>query len=57
MLIMETESKSSAWYSTSEQWDDGLLDPRETRNFLGFSLAIVYNQPIKGAEWFGVFRT
>jgi len=57
MLIMEAESKSSAWYSTSEQWDDGLLDPRETRNFLGFSLAIVYNQPIKGAEGFGVFRT
>ncbi|MEZ5022401.1 MAG: hypothetical protein R2728_03915 [Chitinophagales bacterium] len=36
--------------------DDGVLDPRETRNYLGFSLAILYNQPIKGADGFGVFR-
>ncbi|MCP4124742.1 MAG: acyl-CoA carboxylase subunit beta [Bacteroidetes bacterium] len=56
MLIAEAESKSSAWYSTSEMWDDGVIDPRETRNYLGMSLAIVYNQPIKGAEGYGVFR-
>lgn len=56
MMIMEAESKSSAWYSTSELWDDGLLDPRETRNYLGFSLAIVYNQEIKGTEGYGVWR-
>lgn len=56
MLIADTEAKASAWYSTSEMWDDGLLDPRETRNYLGFSLAVVYNQPIKGADAFGVWR-
>ena len=56
MLIADTESKASAWHSTSELWDDGLLDPRETRNYLGFSLAVVYNQDIKGADGFGVFR-
>jgi len=56
MLIAEAESKSSAWYSTSEMWDDGVIDPRETRNYLGMSLAIVYNQPIKGADGYGVFR-
>ncbi len=56
MLINEAEKKSSAWYSTSELWDDGLLDPRETRNYLGISLAVVYNQEIKGADGFGVFR-
>ncbi len=56
MLIADVEKKSSPWYSTSELWDDGLLDPRETRNYLGFSLAILYNQPIKGADAFGVFR-
>ncbi len=56
MLIMEAEKKSSAWYSTSELWDDGLLDPRETRNYLGFALAIVYNQEIKGADGYGVWR-
>ena len=56
MLIAEAEKKSSAWYSTSELWDDGLIDPRETRNYLGFSLAVVYNQEIKGADGYGVWR-
>lgn len=56
MLIQEAEKKASAWYSTSELWDDGVIDPRETRNYLGFSLAVVYNQAIKGAEGYGVWR-
>ena len=56
LLIQEAEKKSSAWYSSSEMWDDGVLDPRETRNYLGFSLAVVYNQPIKGADSYGIWR-
>ena len=56
MLIAEAEKKSSAWYSTSELWDDGIMDPRETRNYLGFSLAVLYNQEIKGASGYGVWR-
>ncbi len=56
MLIQEAESKSSAWYSSSELWDDGVIDPRETRNYLGFALAVVYNQRIEGTEGYGVWR-
>jgi len=56
MLIMEAEKKASAWHSTSELWDDGVIDPRETRNYLGFTLAIVYNQAIQGTDGYGVFR-
>jgi acetyl-CoA carboxylase carboxyltransferase component len=56
MLIGEAEKKASAWHSTSELWDDGVIDPRETRNYLGFSLAVVNNHKIKGADGFGVFR-
>lgn len=56
MLIHEAESKASAWHSTSELWDDGILDPRQTRNYLGISLAVLYSQPIKGSDGFGVFR-
>lgn len=56
MLIAEAESKSSSWYSTSELWDDGIIDPRETRNYLGFALCVIYNKEIKGAESFGVWR-
>ena len=56
MLIADAESKSSAWHSTSELWDDGLLDPRQTRNYLGFCLAVVYNQAIKGTQGYGTWR-
>ena len=56
MLISEAESKASSWHSTSELWDDGVIDPRETRNYLGFALAVLYNQEIKGADSFGVWR-
>ena len=56
MLIAEAEDKASAWYSTSQLWDDGVIDPRETRNYLGFVLAVIYNQTIKGTESYGVWR-
>jgi acetyl-CoA carboxylase carboxyltransferase component len=55
-MIDEANHKSTAWYSSSQAWDDGVIDPRETRNYLGFCLAVVYNQPIKGTESYGVFR-
>jgi acetyl-CoA carboxylase carboxyltransferase component len=56
MLIQEAEKKANAWHSTSELWDDGIIDPRETRNYLGMALAIVYNSPIQGTDGYGVFR-
>lgn len=56
MLIQEADKKSSAWYSTSQLWDDGVIDPRETRNYLGFSLAVIYGQEIKGTDAYGVWR-
>jgi len=56
MLIYEADSKSNAWFSTSKMWDDGVIDPRDTRNYMGFVLAVVYNQPIKGTEGYGVWR-
>lgn len=56
MLIAEAESKASAWHSTSEIWDDGIIDPRETRQYLTFALTIFYNQKIKGAESYGIWR-
>ena len=55
-LIKKMSEKETAWFSTSEMWDDGIIDPRQTRNYIGFSLAVVYNQPIKGTLNYGVFR-
>ncbi len=55
-MIKEVDDKSTAWYSTGHLWDDGVIDPRETRNYLGFCLAVVHNQSFKTDNRYGVFR-
>jgi len=54
-LINQFHDESTAYYSTSRLWDDGIIDPLETRKILAQALSIVTNKPInKGA--FGVYR-
>jgi 3-methylcrotonyl-CoA carboxylase beta subunit len=45
----------TAWYSTSELWDDGVLDPVDTRNALGLAISASLAAP-PGPEGYGVFR-
>jgi len=45
----------SAYYSTSHLWDDGILDPVDTRNALGIALSAALNAPI-GTPRYGVLR-
>jgi acyl-CoA carboxylase subunit beta len=40
-MMKEVEQKSTAYYSTGNIWDDGVIDPRDTRNILGFTLPVV----------------
>ena len=49
------EEQISADYSTSELWDDGILDPTDTRNALSIALSATLNAPF-GAPGNGVFR-
>jgi acetyl-CoA carboxylase carboxyltransferase component len=49
------EVEGSPYYSTARLWDDGVLDPAETRTVLALALSIAYNAPIPETE-FGVFR-
>ena len=37
-------------------YDDGVIDPRDTRTVLAICLSVIANAPIKGADHFGVFR-
>ncbi len=55
-MIKEAEKKSDAWYATGQLWDDGVIDPRQTRHYLGFCLAVVYNRPVESSNRYGVFR-
>ncbi|MCS6819321.1 MAG: carboxyl transferase domain-containing protein [Chitinophagales bacterium] len=55
-LMGEVEKQSNAFYASAQLWDDGILDPRETRNYLGFCLAVVNNKPLRSSNKYGVFR-
>ena len=55
-MMQDVAKKSDAWYSTGQLWDDGLLDPRDTRHYLGFCLAVINNAPIGSSNRYGVFR-
>lgn len=50
------EQESLALSASSMLTDDGIIDPRDTRNVLGFCLSVIDNSTIKGAEGYGVFR-
>ena len=49
------QEQLSAYYSTSELWDDGLIDPVDTRNALGMAISVSLNAPL-GEPGYGVFR-
>lgn len=54
-ILDQYEHEGSPYYSTARLWDDGILDPVETRQTLALALSAAYNAPI-GAAKFGVFR-
>ncbi len=54
-ILEKYESEGSPYYSTARLWDDGILDPAETRSALALALSAAFNAPIAPAQ-FGVFR-
>ena len=54
-IIADYNHKSSAYYTSSLMWDDGILDPADTRNALGMAIATSLNAPIEDPHY-GVFR-
>jgi acetyl-CoA carboxylase carboxyltransferase component len=52
----QIESESLALYSTARMWDDGIIDPRDTRTVLGLALSAVHSAEVQGTKTFGVFR-
>lgn len=50
------EDEGNPWYATARLWDDGIIDPAQTRDVLGLSLAACLNAPISERPSFGVFR-
>jgi acetyl-CoA carboxylase carboxyltransferase component len=56
MIEAQIEAESLAMFMSGRLYDDGVIDPRDTRTVLGMSLSAIHNAPIKGADGFGVFR-
>jgi acetyl-CoA carboxylase carboxyltransferase component len=54
-ILAKYEEEASAYYSTARLWDDGVLDPVDTRDALGLLLAVTLQAPVPETT-FGVFR-
>ncbi len=49
------EHQGNPYYSTARLWDDGVIDPADTRTFLGLALSVVGQAPLEPVSY-GVFR-
>jgi acetyl-CoA carboxylase carboxyltransferase component len=56
MLEDQIERESDVYFATARLWDDGIIDPRETRTVLAIALMAAYQRPFAGTMEWGVFR-
>ena len=54
-ILDKYETEGSPYYSTARLWDDGIIDPRDTRDVLGLCLAAARNAPLPEHRY-GIFR-
>ena len=54
-ILAKYDYEGSAFYSTARLWDDGIIDPIDTRKILALGIAASLNQPFPQQQ-FGVFR-
>ena len=50
------EERSKGLFATSRVSDDGMIDPRDTRDIVGIALSVCHNAPVKGTKEFGTWR-
>ncbi|UPK77214.1 acyl-CoA carboxylase subunit beta [Nocardioidaceae bacterium SCSIO 66511] len=55
-IEQQIEEQSLAYFTSGMLYDDGVIDPRDTRTVLGICLSAIHNAEVKGAEGYGVFR-
>ena len=52
----QIERESHAFFMSGKVYDDGIIDPRDTRTVLGIALSAVHSNVVEGRRGFGVFR-
>ncbi|WMT90829.1 carboxyl transferase domain-containing protein [Pelagibacterium sp. H642] len=50
------EAEGNPYYATARMWDDGIIDPAQTRDILGLAFRVTLNAPIPDRPQFGLFR-
>jgi hypothetical protein len=52
----QIERESHAFFNSGRVYDDGIIDPRDTRTVLGIALSAIHSNDIAGVRGYGVFR-
>jgi 3-methylcrotonyl-CoA carboxylase beta subunit len=55
-VLARYESEGDPYYASARLWDDGIIDPAQTRDVLGLAYAATLNAPIPERAQFGMFR-
>ncbi|HEY8146621.1 MAG TPA: carboxyl transferase domain-containing protein, partial [Kofleriaceae bacterium] len=56
MLEAQIDKEADPFFATARVWDDGLIDPRDTRSVLAIALSAAHSAPVRGTTSWGVFR-
>ncbi len=54
-ILEQYEKQGHPYYATARLWDDGIINPADTRMVLGLALSVSYNAPVERTDY-GVFR-
>jgi acyl-CoA carboxylase subunit beta len=56
MVEAQIDKESDPYFATARLWDDGIIDPRDTRTVVAIALSAAYSAPLRGTTSWGVFR-
>jgi acetyl-CoA carboxylase carboxyltransferase component len=56
MIEAQIDKESDPYFATARLWDDGIIDPRDTRTVVAIALSAAYSRPFEGSTSWGVFR-
>jgi acyl-CoA carboxylase subunit beta len=56
MVEAQIDKESDPYFATARLWDDGIIDPRDTRTVVAIALSAAYSAPVRGTTSWGVFR-
>jgi acetyl-CoA carboxylase carboxyltransferase component len=56
MIETMIDKESDPFFASARVWDDGIIDPRDTRSVLGIALSTAFTSDVHGTTSWGVFR-